>query len=71
MKNWKPNSWRTKTGKHLPVYENEAKLNEVLKEISKLLGAFPVVTFIEMILLSIDNCFLIGILPNPLARSVI
>ncbi|MEY3414805.1 MAG: hypothetical protein RLZZ418_33, partial [Pseudomonadota bacterium] len=24
MKNWKPNSWRTKTGKHLPVYENEA-----------------------------------------------
>ncbi len=35
MKNWKPNSWRTKTGKHLPVYENENKLNEVLKEISK------------------------------------
>ena len=28
----------------------------------KLLGAFPVVTFVEMILLSIDNCFLIGIL---------
>ena len=36
MKNWKPNSWRAKTAKHLPVYENEGKLNEVLKEISKL-----------------------------------
>ena len=41
MKNWKPNSWRTKTGKHLPVYENEAKFNEVLKEISK----FPPLVF--------------------------
>ena len=41
MKNWKPNSWRTKTGKHLPVYENENKLNEVLKEISK----FPPLVF--------------------------
>ena len=27
---------------------------------SSLLGAFPVVTFEEMILLSADNCFLIG-----------
>ena len=35
MKNWKPDSWRAKTAKHLPVYENEGKLNEVLKEISK------------------------------------
>ena len=25
-----------------------------------LLGAFPVVTFVEMILLSVDYCFLIG-----------
>ena len=33
MKNWKPNSWRAKTAKHLPVYDNEGKLNEVLKEI--------------------------------------
>jgi len=41
MKNWKPNSWRTKTGKHLPVYENENKLNEVLKEINK----FPPLVF--------------------------
>ena len=43
MKNWKPNSWRTKTGKHLPVYENENKLNEVLKEISK----FPPLVLLE------------------------
>ncbi|MEY3192174.1 MAG: hypothetical protein RL305_773, partial [Pseudomonadota bacterium] len=35
LKNWKPNSWRAKTAKHLPVYDNEGKLNEVLKEISK------------------------------------
>ena len=28
----------------------------------KLLGAFPVVTFVEMILLSIENCSLISIL---------
>jgi 3-deoxy-7-phosphoheptulonate synthase len=41
MKNWKPNSWRAKTAKHLPVYENEGKLNEVLKEISK----FPPLVF--------------------------
>jgi hypothetical protein len=27
---------------------------------SSLLGAFPVVTFVEMILLSVDYCFLIG-----------
>ena len=25
MKNWKPNSLRAKTAKHLPVYENESK----------------------------------------------
>ncbi len=37
----------------------------MLEIISKLLGAFPVVTFVEMILLSIDNHFLIGIVPNP------
>ena len=36
----------------------------MLEITSKLLGAFPVVTFVEMILLSIDNYFLIGILPN-------
>ncbi|MEY4342902.1 MAG: hypothetical protein RL736_698, partial [Pseudomonadota bacterium] len=41
MKNWKPDSWRKKTAKHLPVYENEGKLNEVLKEISK----FPPLVF--------------------------
>ena len=41
MKNWKPDSWRAKTAKHLPVYENEGKLNEVLKEISK----FPPLVF--------------------------
>ena len=41
MKNWKPNSWRAKTAKHLPVYDNEGKLNEVLKEISK----FPPLVF--------------------------
>ena len=35
MKNWKPDSWRAKTAKHLPVYENEGKLNEVLKEIAE------------------------------------
>ena len=34
----------------------------MLEIISKLLGAFPVVPFVEMILLSIDNCFLIGVL---------
>ena len=31
MKNWKPNSWRTKTGKHLPVYENENIIFERVK----------------------------------------
>ena len=41
MKNWKPNSWRAKTARHLPVYDNEGKLNEVLKEISK----FPPLVF--------------------------
>ena len=41
MKNWKPNSWRAKTAKHLPVYDNVGKLNEVLKEISK----FPPLVF--------------------------
>ena len=30
-----------------------------------LLGAFPVVTFVEMMLSSIDNCFLIGSLTIP------
>ena len=41
MKNWNPDSWKKKTAKHLPVYENEGKLNEVLKEISK----FPPLVF--------------------------
>jgi hypothetical protein len=27
---------------------------------SSLLGAFPVVTFVEMMLSSVENCFLIG-----------
>ena len=37
----------------------------MLEIISKLLGAFPVVTFVEMILLSVNNCSLIGIFSNP------
>jgi len=41
MKNWKPNTWRNKPAKHLPVYSNEGKLNQVLKEISK----FPPLVF--------------------------
>ncbi len=32
---------------------------------SNLLGAFPVVTFVEMMLSSVDNCFLIGSLTIP------
>ena len=32
---------------------------------SILLGAFPVVTFVEMMLSSVDNCFLIGSLTIP------
>jgi len=31
MKNWKPNSWRAKTAKHLPVYENEGNIYPFMK----------------------------------------
>ncbi len=41
MKTWSTNSWKKKHAKHLPVYENESKLKEVLKEISK----FPPLVF--------------------------
>ena len=37
----------------------------ILLVASSLLDAFPVVTFVEMILLSVDNCFLIGSLTTP------
>ena len=35
MKNWKPNSWKNFTAKHLPTYKDEAELDLVLGKIKK------------------------------------
>ena len=35
MKNWKPNSWKNLTAKHLPTYKDEAELDLVLGKIKK------------------------------------
>ena len=32
---WSPNSWRAKKSKHIPYYQNEEELNDVLSQISK------------------------------------
>jgi len=32
---WSPNSWRAKKAKHIPYYQNEEELNDVLSKISK------------------------------------
>ena len=32
--NWKPNSWRLKKAKHLPIYSDEKKLNAVTEKLS-------------------------------------
>ena len=41
MTNWKPNSWKSKSSKHLPEYKDQEKLNNVLKELS----SFPPLVF--------------------------
>lgn len=41
MNNWKPNSWKSKPVKHIPEYNDQDKLNNVLKEISE----FPPLVF--------------------------
>ena len=41
MTNWKPNSWKSKSSKHLPEYKDQEKLNNVLKELSN----FPPLVF--------------------------
>ena len=41
MKNWKPNSWRKYPVKHVPTYENEKELNQVLNKIK----SFPPLVF--------------------------
>ena len=43
MKNisWKPSSWQTKPGKHMPKYKNQASLSSVLDKLSK----FPPLVF--------------------------
>ena len=32
---WSPNSWRAKKAKHIPYYQNEEELNDVLFKIAK------------------------------------
>ena len=32
--NWKPDSWRSKNAKHLPIYNDEEKLNIVTDKLS-------------------------------------
>ena len=32
---WSPNSWRAKKAKHIPYYQNEEELKDVLSKISK------------------------------------
>ena len=39
--NWLPNSWRAKKALHQPIYEDEKKLSEVTKKMSK----FPPLVF--------------------------
>ena len=41
MKKWTLNSWRNYPVKHIPVYEDEKKLNMVLKK----LNSFPPLVF--------------------------
>jgi len=41
MKNWKPNSWRKHPVKHVPTYESEKELNQVLNKIK----SFPPLVF--------------------------
>ena len=41
MKNWKPNSWRKHPVKHVPTYESEKELNQVLTKIK----SFPPLVF--------------------------
>ena len=41
MKNWKPNSWRKYPVKHVPTYESEKELNQVLSKIK----SFPPLVF--------------------------
>ena len=41
MKNWKPNRWRKYPVKHVPSYENEKELNQVLSKIK----SFPPLVF--------------------------
>ena len=41
MKNWKPNSWRKYPVKHVPTYNNEKELNQVLSKIK----SFPPLVF--------------------------
>ena len=41
MKNWKPNSWRKYPVKHVPSYESEKELNQVLNKIK----SFPPLVF--------------------------
>ena len=41
MKNWKPNSWRKYPTKHVPAYESEKELNQVLTKIK----SFPPLVF--------------------------
>jgi len=41
MKNWKPNSWRKYPVKHVPSYESEKELNQVLSKIK----SFPPLVF--------------------------
>ena len=41
MSNWKVNSWRNKPVKHQPVYADQEKIDNVLKELS----TFPPLVF--------------------------
>ena len=41
MSNWKLNSWRSKPIKHQPVYADQGKIDNVLKELS----TFPPLVF--------------------------
>ena len=41
MKNWRPNSWRKYPVKHVPTYESEKELNQVLSKIK----SFPPLVF--------------------------
>ena len=51
MKKWTVNSWRNYPVKHIPKYEDEKKLNMVLKKVS----SFPFFTSIGE-LLGLENC---------------